>query len=476
MAHQIGLQHTDLITSVAFSGTTLLATASLDHSIRVTCLNPSTNTWDLNPLEWKAHDAPVLKLAWAHPEFGVILASGGVDGVVKLWAQQDVRPSTSSFSSVTPTPTGTNGGGGPGGGASTKRWVQRAALTDARGTCRDVAFSPPEFGLKLAAISSDSHLRVWECLDPVSLTDWSLIFDIDLLGLPLGTSSSTTSGASLSTGPGGVPIPSGGAGGGAGGGFESGGPGAASPNKGQGSLMGSVGSGAGASMASSAGSGSSFEGRRGGTIESDGGWSLSWCKEAWWGERLAVSAGTSGLIRVRFSSLARRASRPGSLTPLKNTQLFHLPDHGPWSNYLNLLPPRANSSFAATPPTSSLAWAPASGRSYQLLASGSRDGRARIWKLYPPSLEGEDFQGGVNEEWKGDMDAELEESKSARGGSVGSVKVEWNVTGTVLSTVRLGTDSDELLLCTDSFLYRPETTPKSDYGRVSLRSSLVRSQ
>lgn len=32
------------------------------------------------------------------------------------------------------------------------------------------------------------------------------------------------------------------------------------------------------------------------------------------------------------------------------------------------------------------------------------------------------------------MDAELEESKSSRGGSVGGVRVEWNVTGTVLST------------------------------------------
>lgn len=120
-------------------------------------------------------------------------------------------------------------------------------------------------------------------------------------------------------------------------------------------------------------------------------------------------------------------------------QLFHLPDHAPWVNYLNLLPPRASSSFPVTPPTSSLAWAPASGRSYQLLASGSRDGRARVWKLYPPSLEDEGATGpdggaGIADEWRADMDAELEETKSARGGSVNSVRVEWNVTGTVLST------------------------------------------
>jgi nucleoporin SEH1 len=59
----------------------------------------------------------------------------------------------------------------------------------------------------------------------------------------------------------------------------------------------------GGSMAStSSGSGSSFEGRKAGTVESDGGWALSWCKEAWWGERIAVSAGSSGIIRVSSAS------------------------------------------------------------------------------------------------------------------------------------------------------------------------------
>lgn len=134
-------------------------------------------------------------------------------------------------------------------------------------------------------------------------------------------------------------------------------------------------------------------------------------------------------------------------------QLFHLPDHAPWSNFLNLLPPRNASTFASTPPTSSLAWAPASGRSFQLLASGSRDGQARVWKLHPPSLEGEEAHGvaaagGSHDEWTGEMDVELNDGKSGRGGSVGSVKVEWNVTGTVLSTVsyslRVSRASDHL--------------------------------
>lgn len=436
--------HADLITSLAFSSHPYLATSSLDHTIRVTSLNHQSGLWDYNPQDWKAHDAPVLKVTWAHPEFGVLLASGGVDGVVKLWAQDDVRNHHAGSMGRA----GGGGGGGAGGqgatskqstNTTTKKWVLRAALTDARGTIRDLEFAPPEFGLKLAAVSSDSHLRVWGCLDPVSLNDWSLIEDIDLSILPLGPSSSNA-GAGL------APLPGGGGGGGNGAGFgaEAGG---ASPQKGAPGQMGAGGSSLGSvagsmggmgSMASSSGSGSSFEGRKGGTVESDGGWALSWCKEAWWGERIAVSAGSSGIIRVRLSLGLLFAESLADLSAAR-AQLFHLPDHAPWTNYLNLLPPRASSShFSSTPPTSSLAWAPASGRSYQLLASGSRDGRARVWKLFTPSLEGDEKKESLGEEgWRGEMDAELEESKSARGGSVASVRVEWNVTGTVLSTVRI---------------------------------------
>ncbi|KAK4049777.1 epoxide hydrolase, soluble (sEH) [Microbotryomycetes sp. JL221] len=431
--------HSDLITSLAFSTHPYLATASLDHTVRVASLNPATGQWDANAQDWKAHDAPVLKVAWAHPQYGVLLASGGVDGIIKLWAQED------STTSAGRRAIGTATGRGPAPLApsspgqyqqqqqqqQTKRWTQRAALIDSRGTIRDLEFSPPEFGLKLASVSSDSHLRLWECLDPVSMSDWTLVEDIDLNGLPVQPSVAPAAGSMLASGPGSSGIALGGiAGSTAGAGGMSAGSGSfgfgatadhSSPAKG--GFKSGVGSsglapshaglgstGLSPSMASSAGSSSSFEGRKNGTVESDGGWSLSWCKEAWWGERLAVSAGTSGIIR-----------------------LFHLPDHAPWNNYLNLLPPRAGSSFGATPPTSSLAWAPASGRSYQLLASGSRDGRARVWKLYPPTLEGGEA-ADVDGAWHGEMDAELEETKSGRGGSVASVRVEWNVTGTVLST------------------------------------------
>ncbi|KAM0792946.1 hypothetical protein ACM66B_002705 [Microbotryomycetes sp. NB124-2] len=428
--------HSDLITSLAFSTHPYLATASLDHTIRVASLNPTTGQWDHLAQDWKAHDAPVLKVAWAHPQYGTLLASGGVDGIIKLWAQDDLAaahgkafPLANYHNHRQPS---SSNGATPSSQQqqqqqhSSKRWVQRAALMDARGTIRDLEFAPPEFGLKLASVSSDSHLRLWECLDPISMSDWTLVEDIDLNGLPLqpstGGSTTTTAAGAAATGGGLHQATS-----------ATGSTSVASQGYDQtmqspakqaslgvsgssasGLAPGQTGfggaSGLSPSMVSTAGSTASLEARKNGTVESDGGWSLSWCKEAWWGERLAVSAGTSGVIR-----------------------LFHLPDHAPWNNYLNLTPPRSGSGYASAAPTSSLAWAPASGRSYQLLASGSRDGRARIWKLYPPVLDGGEG-ADVDGPWRGEMDAELEETKSGRGGNVASVRVDWNVTGTILST------------------------------------------
>jgi len=35
-----------------------------------------------------------------------------------------------------------------------------------------------------------------------------------------------------------------------------------------------------------------------GNKEADGGWCLSWCKDKYWGEVIAVGCGTSGVIKV----------------------------------------------------------------------------------------------------------------------------------------------------------------------------------
>lgn len=40
-----------------------------------------------------------------------------------------------------------------------------------------------------------------------------------------------------------------------------------------------------------------------GSREAESGWCLSWCKEKWWGEIVAVSAGTNPVVKVSLLNL-----------------------------------------------------------------------------------------------------------------------------------------------------------------------------
>ncbi|GAA5954669.1 hypothetical protein JCM8115_004656 [Rhodotorula mucilaginosa] len=512
--------HLDLVSAVAFNPLgSHLATASLDHHVRVVHPSPTTpGAWDYCPRTWKAHDGAVLSLSWADPEFGTVFATGGVDGVVKIWRQDEPPPRPGQYD-----PEGVNAVNKTSSTAGSG-WALAASLTDCRGTVRGLSFAPSHFGLKLAAIASDSHLRVWDCIDATAaLREWTLVEDVDLAGLGLAPST-----GSNSSGPHGYTGSStlGGGGASGAGGYDT--------ASGTGSSYGGAGGGSGSgpsanaafpsasSVASSANHGSSAAGssvgygggntRAGGTVESDGGWAVSWCPEHWWGERLAVSSGPNGVIR-----------------------LFHFSSTEPWHNYLNLIPSRlaqsqglsthlytssasgfhhfhssddpSHSAFSTssagsstdpasrdgssnsthTPPTSSLSFAPPSGRSYLLLAAGARDGRARVWRITPPPLSlprssssghnagnaggtgGAGNNNSGNDEdmpesegdWSARLEVELEPlasgdalpqvgpsggingpshaNNSSRrgtglGGAMSAVKVEWNLLGTVLST------------------------------------------
>lgn len=77
----------------------------------------------------------------------------------------------------------------------------------------------------------------------------------------------------------------------------------------------------------------------------------------------------------------------------------------------------------------SVAWAPSCGRSYHLIATGSRDGHVRIWRVKPGDEGGDDSSEDEAEgKWTASVVADFDHHKSA----VGSV--EWNITGTVLSS------------------------------------------
>lgn len=123
-----------------------------------------------------------------------------------------------------------------------------------------VEFAPPNpaFGLRVASIATDSHLRVHTSLDP-DLSDWSLVHDIHLPSLP--SPGDGDDAAALQ-----APLE------------------AASPAE-----------------------------------AATGGWGLSWCKEKWWGSVIVAFAGNSPVAKVITLDPTPTAVvhlRPNSASPL----------------------------------------------------------------------------------------------------------------------------------------------------------------
>lgn len=143
-----------------------------------------------------------------------------------------------------------------------------------------------------------------------------------------------------------------------------------------------------------------------------GGRCLSWCKEKWWGMVIAVAEGTEGEVKV---SLAPVGQVPVA-TPCKSFalmmqisdaihfyQIISLPHPAPSVQLLVLTPPTASNPNASVSSTvgdatvTSLSWAPSCGRDYHLIATGTRGGVVRIWKV----VVGESEDGQDNGEgWK----------------------------------------------------------------------------
>jgi nucleoporin SEH1 len=185
--------------------------------------------------------------------------------------------------------------------------------------------------------------------------------------------------------------------------------------------------------------------RASGSKEADGGWDISWCKDHYWGEILAVAAGTDGLVKVCLRSVLKRAGL--NISIMKIIQLS--PSRRP-----TVLLVLDKSSKGHSSPITSVAWAPACGRSYQLIATGSRDGFVRIWQVQPPPLNDDlaGFSAAINGEdegsWTGRLVGDFHHHECVtprnrpsytRSGSDTHLRslvsrVEWNVTGTILSS------------------------------------------
>ena len=123
-----------------------------------------------------------------------------------------------------------------------------------------------------ATVSSDNHIRVYECLEQPSLTTWQLCDDIDASSLP--PSSAHTRGANTRA----ISTPT------------------QSHDKHDSAPAPLV-----TQALNSANLQQSQKAPGPSNAEADGGWSVSWCKDRYWGEVLAAAAGTSNTVRVSKS-------------------------------------------------------------------------------------------------------------------------------------------------------------------------------
>jgi nucleoporin SEH1 len=140
--------HDDLIHDIKFNfyGNRFV-TCSSDHKLKVWDKAQSTTLND----SWKAHEAPVLRVSWAHPEFGQIIASASFDRTVRIWEEVDHENINSG-----------------------RRWQEKCKLGHAKSTIQDVQFAPNHLGLKLACCSADGIMRIYEAMDPMNSSDWIL--------------------------------------------------------------------------------------------------------------------------------------------------------------------------------------------------------------------------------------------------------------------------------------------------------------
>lgn len=131
-----------------------LATCSADKGIKVFDLDQQTNEWRLSgemSVGASGHTGVVVKVAWAHPEFGTILASCSEDHSVIVWKEDPVDG----------------------------KWSQKAGLVDARAGVQDIKFAPHHLGLQLAAGSKDGVVRIYEAADSTKPSSWSLKSEFD---------------------------------------------------------------------------------------------------------------------------------------------------------------------------------------------------------------------------------------------------------------------------------------------------------
>lgn len=168
----ISSDHSDFILSTAFDVYgRRLATCSGDRQIKIWESNGAI--WKLTA-SWQAHRSAVTSVAWAHPEYGILLASGSSDHSCKVWQEDSStspvkhHPSSSALAQSSTT--------------MSSPYVSRATLTESPRPVTCVQFAPRHWGLKLATGSADGTLRIYDAVDVCNVSQWPIAASLETSG------------------------------------------------------------------------------------------------------------------------------------------------------------------------------------------------------------------------------------------------------------------------------------------------------
>ncbi|KAJ7484333.1 WD40 repeat-like protein [Mycena latifolia] len=263
--------HNDLVTDASYDFYGLrLATCGLDQRIKIWQMDETNGSWAVED-DWKAHDAAVSKISWAHPEFGTIIASASFDRTVKVWEQAAMPVSQ---------PAAVNGSANA--NATTSRWIERAVLPEARGTVprRRVCPEPLWPQTRILSRPTTTCASTSASSSP-ALTTWQLAEEVDVQALSPSPVAPQIRHAYADERrrlpPADAPL-----------------------------LAQALAQSVSASAPPRPGIG---------TREADGGWCLAWCRDRYWGELLAAAAGTTGRVKIIQLAPARRPATLLTLDP-----------------------------------------------------------------------------------------------------------------------------------------------------------------
>ncbi|XP_024375130.1 protein SEH1 [Physcomitrium patens] len=162
----------DDVTHTAWnSSSSRLALASHSGTLHVWAYPPSVHS---PATSWQAHDAPILKVVWAPPEFGHLLATCATDGSVSLWEEISSKDAGIEWRLVCQFPEN-----------------QTPVLDFVFGSCLS--------GLKIVTAGGDGHIKIYETASTLELRKWQLQAEFpNVANLKEGIARITCTSASIS--------------------------------------------------------------------------------------------------------------------------------------------------------------------------------------------------------------------------------------------------------------------------------------